>query len=152
MFSNLTKRIHATTATFNYCSTKNPFALELSEQVAFSMCWDWGGVSTGWVSESSSTSGRFLHIGKQLFWASGLSREKLASVFYIMENFINLRPFSFPFYSLPSTLHFSILLIDFLTPYIPAMKSYKVTVFNVSIGKICICVLILPFHSDYLLL
>ena len=57
-----------------------------------------------------------------------VSGEKLASVFYIMENFINLSPSSFLFYSLPHTWHFNILLTDFFfSLYLPAMKTYKLT-------------------------
>lgn len=49
MFSYFSKeRIKAVTLSTNYCSAKNSFAVELSEQMGFSLCWDGG--AGHWVS------------------------------------------------------------------------------------------------------
>ena len=71
---------------------------------------------------------RFLRTGKQLALnVRTVSGEKLAQSFCIMENFINLSPSFFIFYSLPHTWHFNILLTDFFffTLYHLPMKTYK---------------------------
>lgn len=73
MFINFPKeRTQAVTPTINYHFVNKFFALELSEQMTFSVYWDGGGKGTGWLSESYYTSDSFLHIGKQSLWASGL--------------------------------------------------------------------------------
>lgn len=94
MFSNFPKeRTQVVTPTVNYCSAKNSCALELSEQMTFSMCWDGGGGGTGWLSESYCTRQAPAHWQAVAPSVRTVAGEKLASVFCIMENFINQSPF-----------------------------------------------------------
>lgn len=149
------KRTQAVTSTVNYCSTRNFSALGLSEKMTFSVLWDGGGMSIGWVSESYCKHDRLLRTGKQLALnVRTVSGEKLAQYFCIMENFINLSPSSFLFYSRPHTWHFNILLTDFFLYFISS--SYENIQANLlysifPLSKSVFSGLIVPFHLDYLL-